>query len=246
SATVIAPSAVDAGALATAFCVMTPAASLRLARSMPDVECLLVAKDGRRWSSEGWSRWQVSERSRSENAAGVVFAAVPSPPDAAGKPGAPTWNPEFELRIQFELARFEDPRYRRPFVAVWVEDKDKVPVRTVALWFQGPRWLPDLRSWYRGDQLRQLADPTDLAASVASATRPPGRYTVKWDGKDDAGAWVKPGKYTVFLEAAREHGTYQLIRKEMEFPAKPGRIELQGNAEVTSASLEYRRKTEAK
>jgi hypothetical protein len=44
---------------------------------------------------------------------------------------------------------------------------------------------------------------------VATATRPAGKYTLKWDGKDNAGKPVKPGKYTVILEAAREHGTYQ-------------------------------------
>ena len=45
--------------------------------------------------------------------------------------------------------------------------------------------------------------------------------------------------------AAREHGSYQLIRHETEFPAKPGKTELKGNAEITSASVEYRRKVVA-
>ena len=54
SATVIAPSATDAGALATAFNVLTPAESLRLAASMPGVECLLITNDGQRLASPGW------------------------------------------------------------------------------------------------------------------------------------------------------------------------------------------------
>lgn len=247
SATVVSPNAVEAGALATAFCVLSPAESLRLAEATPGVDCLLIGRDGRRWSSAGWNRWQVTETSRGVGrlSSEVHGAVNPGPTGPSRVAGTAVWDPAFEVAIQLELARIEDPRYRRPFVAVWIEDKDKVPVRTVALWFHGPRWLPDLRSWYKGDQLRLLADPTDLTASVSSATRSPGRYSMKWDGKDDAGAWVKPGKYTILLEAAREHGSYQLIRHETEFPAKPGKTELKGNAEITSASVEYRRKVVA-
>lgn len=249
SATVVSPSATDAGALATSLCVLTPEESLRIVETVPEAECLLVARDGRQWRSPGWHRWQMTESPTSLGAGvGVgVFGATKS--EMGGRPGttgAGAWDSAFELAIQLELARIDDPRYRRPFVAVWVEDQDKVPVRTVALWFHGPRWLPDLRSWYKGDQLRLLADPTDLTSTASSATRPPGRYSLKWDGKDDAGVPVKSGKYTVFVEVAREHGTYQLIRHEMTFPAKSGRVVLQGNPEVASVSLEYRRRTEGR
>ncbi|HMZ23119.1 MAG TPA: DUF2271 domain-containing protein, partial [Blastocatellia bacterium] len=65
----------------------------------------------------------------------------------------------------------------------------------------------------------------------------------KWDGKDDKGKLVKPGKYTVLIEAAREHGTYQLIRQEMDFSGVPKQINLPGNVEITSASLDYHKRT---
>ena len=54
SATVVAPQAADAGALATAFCVMAPEESLRMAASLPEVECLLIIKNGKRVESAGW------------------------------------------------------------------------------------------------------------------------------------------------------------------------------------------------
>jgi hypothetical protein len=53
---------------------------------------------------------------------------------------------------------------------------------------------------------------------------------------------VKPGKYTVFIEAAREHGSYQLLRQEMTFTGTPNQTQLAGNTEIASASLEYRKK----
>src|SRR5205085_11695168 len=101
------------------------------------------------------------------------------------------------LIVSLELARIEGQRAKRPYVAVWIEDQEKLPVRTLALWFAKPKWLPDLKSWTHSDKLRAQADGTDITRSVSSATRSPGKYTLKWDGKDDKGAFVKPGKYTV-------------------------------------------------
>jgi hypothetical protein len=124
-------------------------------------------------------------------------------------------------------------------VAVWIEDKDRLPVRTLALWFQKSRWLPDLKSWYRADRLRALADGTELVASVSSATRPAGKYSLIWDGTDNQGKPVKAGVYTVCIEAAREHGTYQITRQEMDFSAAPRHMDLTANVEIASASLDY-------
>ena len=53
SSTVTAPNAVDAGALATAFSVMKPEESERLAKSIPGVEYLLVMKHGEQVASAG-------------------------------------------------------------------------------------------------------------------------------------------------------------------------------------------------
>lgn len=228
SSTVVAPNATDAGALATAFSVLTPQESLALAASLPGVECLLITKDGQRLTSKGWN---------------VLEAPIKAAP--AVVPVAPTvqsWDASMELVVSFELANINAGGYRRPYVAVWIEDKDRFPVRTLALWYQKPRWLPDLRAWARADRIRSMAEGTDLTRSVSSATRSPGKYTVKWDGKDNQGKPVKPGKYTVYLEAAREHGTYQLMRQEMDFNGTAKQANLTGNVEIASASLNYHKK----
>ena len=114
-------------------------------------------------------------------------------------------------------------------------------MRTLALWFDKERWLPDLKQWYRDERLRALAEGNDITASVSSATRPPGKYSLKWDGKDQNGKPVKAGRYTVCIEAAREHGTYQVIRQEVDFNGKPQQFQLPGNIEVASAALDYRK-----
>ncbi len=134
--------------------------------------------------------------------------------------------------MNLALARVDDPRYRRPYVAVWIEDKDRFPVRTIALWYQKPRWLPDLKSWYRDDRLRAMAEGSEITRSVSSATRPPGKYTLRWDGKDNNGKPVKSAKYAVCIEAAREHGTYQIIRQEIDFNGTPKQVQVAGNTEI--------------
>ena len=170
----------------------------------------------------------------------LAFAAAPAPaPGPAPQAAGGLWDPNYELTVTLELARLDGMRARRPYVAVWIEDKDKFPVRTIALWFEKIRWLPELRAWYHDDRVRSMAEGSDITASVSSATRSPGKYTLKWDGKDNAGKPVKAGRYTVCIEASREHGTYQVYRQEVDFNGTPRQIPLQGGTEIAAASLEY-------
>ena len=222
SSTVIAADPATAGALATAFSVMTPEQSRRVAASLPNIDYLLITRDGQTITSRNWSSREL-----------------PRLQSAAYAP-AKTAAPAMDLLITVELARLDDPRYRRPYVAVWVEDADRFPVRTLALWFQKPRWLPELKSWYHADQVRNLAEGTDLSTTVSSATRSPGKYTLRWDGKDNAGKPVKPGKYTIMIEATREHGTYGLIKQEINWDGKTvAQFTPAGNKEIASASFDY-------
>ena len=225
SSTVIHSDANTAGALATAFNVLPIEEAKVLASTIPGVEFLLIDRAGQMTTSEQWSTQIIStENEVAQSAISMVHLKEK------------VWNTNQELVINFELARFEG-RFRRPFVAVWVEDENHKPIRRISLWYNKPRWLPDLRSWHAA----QRASEIDLA-SITGATRPAGNYSLVWDGKNDAGQYVNQGKYTVFIEAAREHGTYQLIKQEMNFDSKPKDQVLPGNEEITSASLAYRNK----
>ena len=231
SSTVIAKDAQTAGALATAFSVISTEESATLAARTPGVEYLLVTADGRELRSTGWSAYAMPGLH--------TVAYAPATPHTAD---SGVWNPAFELAVGLELPRIEDARYRRPYVAVWVEDADHFPVRTLALWTQNPRWLPELKQWYRDDQVRNLSEGTDISKTVSSATRPPGHYSLKWDGKDNEGKPVKAGTYTIVVEASREHGGYQIERHEMSFGAKPEQATLPAGKEMGAVTLEYRKR----
>lgn len=229
SATVVSPSATDAGALATAMNVLTPEESATLAATVPGTEYMLITKEGKRIESKGWKALEITGTKKETTAAASVTAAGP-------------WD-DYELLINFELSKLEGFT-RRPYVVVWVEDREKNPVRTISLWFQKDRWLRDLRLWYTTNSA-QFAGEANKAniTSISSATRSAGKYSVKWDGKDDKGNYVKPGRYTIYIEAAREHGTYQIISQEMNCNGTtPKQVTLIGNVEIASASLDYRKK----
>lgn len=222
SATVVAPNAVDAGALATSLNVLSPEEGKKLMETVPGAEYMLITADGQRTESKGWKALELST----------------TPPAVANTAiSDKTWDPKYELTINLELAQIEGMRVHRPYVAVWVTDADKKPVRNIALWYQKPRWLNEMRAWYAayGDS---FSGGSNSVSSTTSATRGPGQYTLKWDGKDDKGALVKQGKYTINIEVAREHGTYQVYSQEMDFK-KAEQVSLTPNTEVASASLDY-------
>jgi thiamine biosynthesis lipoprotein ApbE len=247
SATVVAPSGALADALATAFNLLEPASSLRVAASFPHVECRITTSAGQVLQSPGW--------------AGLESAPPPPQPRAQASPAQPHaqaqpfWGDSHELAIAFTINRGTSAKgpYRRPYVVIWVEDEQGNPVRTILLWVSlggsGPmQWLPDLRRWYTsGDEAAQVRHKNMIYTSARS-TRPPGRYEAAWDGKDDAGNPLPPGKFTIYIEAAREHGTYQMIRHTLAMPpAEPFQKELPGGEEIQSATLEFRpRKTSQK
>jgi thiamine biosynthesis lipoprotein ApbE len=255
SSTVIAPRASDAGALATAFCILTPEESAALAASVPAAAYMLVRADGERIASPGWAALEapkVIAAPRPQTTAALAPAdnrnalrPMPSrhplasrlavaPDVAVGKP----WDPSMELTVNFELAPIGGAT-KRPFVAAWIEDADHFQVRTLAVWYHEDRWVTEMKAWFRSDRLRAMADGKEIFRSISSATRAPGKYTFKWDGKDNEGKLVKNGKYTVFLEVVREHGTYQLMKQEMDMTGTPKAVTFPANTEVVASSFDY-------
>ena len=223
SSTVIAPDASEAGALATAFSVMTPAQSRALAARLRNVDYLLVTASGETIASPGWAKLETAHLQPASFSIQKKAAAAAQ---------------HLDLLISLELASPEGGRFHRPYVAVWVEDKDHNSLKTIALWASKPRYLEDLRSYYHDAKLSSMDFTT--VVSTTSATRSPGKYTLRWNGLNDAGKPVPPGHYTVLIEAAREHGTYQLMRQDIDFDGHTvQKFTLPGNTEIAGATLDY-------
>ena len=165
---------------------------------------------------------------------------------AQARTAGPKWDDRFELAVDLEIAPQQGSRYHRPYVAVWVEDANGKPVRTLSAWVntsgRGPRYIRELRRWFAMERDQEDAGGPDLITTVSSATRLPGQYTVTWNGRDDRGNVVDQGAYRVVIEAAREHGTYQLMQKDLTLGAKPVAADLGSNEEIGRARVEYRHK----
>jgi thiamine biosynthesis lipoprotein ApbE len=243
SVTVIAPSAMIADGLATAVCVLGLERGMELIESQLDCACFIIDQTGRVHTSANWpaaAQPPMGAHSTSPTT-GKPVALNPS-----GHEKATTIAVERPagLHVWFELAKPEGTVYRRPYLALWLEDEDGFPVKTSLLWLQteppGPRWHRDLTRWYRHDRIRKAAEKKDLLEVISGATRGPGQYEAHFDGTDNEGQPLSPGRYTLFLEVAREHGTYQLIRQTIQWGRQPiARMQIKGNIEVASMALEY-------
>lgn len=139
------------------------------------------------------------------------------------------------MDIQLELPKIETSMYARPYVAVWIEDAKRNPVRTIQLWVGKDEWLKDLRSWWRkvGRYDRELVD------AVTSATRPAGEYRFVWDGLDDNGNRVEQGTYIFYIEVVREHGGRNYIRQKVQLGESDFTHQLVPTQETGTITLNY-------
>jgi len=126
---------------------------------------------------------------------------------------------------------------RNPYIAAWIEDTEGNLVQPLAAWYlqeqKGQRWLNELRQWY------SIGGP-QASTAVTGATRVAGDYSLTWDGTDLDGNPVPQGEYVVNVEAAREHGPYELVSGSMTFGAKAFSADLEPQGELTAASVDFR------
>ena len=207
---------ISTGALATAFNVLHPRESMKLAEQFPGIGYQIITTSGEIFTSSNWKELEVK-----------------SAPVSGGD--SFTYQPKRKLNITLELPQFEG-RFRRPFVAVWIENKDRELVKSISLWYNKPRWLPDLKRWYAKHQ--SVMQDIGAVGSISSATRSAGQYNLVWDGLDNDGKPAPAGTYTLYIEAAREHGTYQLMQQEFEWNGKVKQISMEGGVEIKSAYIE--------
>lgn len=123
SATVLAEDACTADVVATICSVLPIPDSVDFVNSLKGVECLLKTAAGAIIISTNWPQDKnqpTNQRATDEN------LILP------------------EMLVQFEIAKpQESRRYRRPYVAVWIEDEDGLAVKTLSLFLMhkpGPRW----------------------------------------------------------------------------------------------------------
>ena len=125
---------------------------------------------------------------------------------------------QIEIDVQVPKLVDADP-YFRPYVAIWIENTERDPIKTLALWYQietenveepdGKKWLKDLRQWWR--KLGRNGEANIDA--VTGATRKPGNYKIISDLSS-----LDAGEYLLNVEAAREEGGRSYKRVKINVP----------------------------
>lgn len=139
------------------------------------------------------------------------------------------------LTIDFTFTADGGGRVRNPYVAVWIEDAQGALVKPIAVWYREreAKYLDKLSRWATVD-----GSDTTLQ-TVSSATKPAGSYSLVWDGTDGSGAPVVQGDYVVCVEAAREHGPYDLVSAAVTLGADGFTTDLGADNELTAVAVTY-------
>ncbi len=160
------------------------------------------------------------------------FAALALPLLGAGSAQAA------DMSLNVEIPTLPVAEYHRPYVAIWVEGADQAIAANLAVWYQvrgdHTKWLPDLRQWWRRGG-RDLKVPVD---GLTGATRPVGQHLLKFDAKQAPLAQLKPGQYSLVVEAVREIGGREAVRIPFEWPIKTAKqATAKGSKELGSVAL---------
>ena len=217
AATVVAGSTADADALATAFTLLPPERSLRIAAGLPGVEAMIVADDGRTWLTDGWDGLTAGD-------AGMLRSS-----DAAS-----AWPAGQALTVGYQIPKIEAENYRAPYVAIWVTDEKRQLVRTLLLLGNEARWLDSNYVWWR-----RYGRKTEGLDAMTKPSRQPGTYSAVWDGTTDDGARAAPGRYLIHVEAAREHGGHTYQSAELDLGAEPAEVSIPAKEELGALTMRY-------
>ena len=117
----------------------------------------------------------------------------------------------------------------RPYVVVWVEDKEGRAVRTLRVWGNRPKYYRHLRAW--------KAAGGAAVDGVSGATRPNGAYRTTWDGLGADGQPLPPGKYVLRAECVREKGGRSGVSLRVPEGEGPLTLRGEGNGDITSIEV---------
>lgn len=224
SAVVLADSAADADALATAFMVMAPHDALALADRLDGVEAFVTGADGERYTSANWSEHvdYAPHLITASLATSVAGAAVSSVAQRG-------------VDVTYQVPKIDADPYHAPYVAMWVTDQDHKLVKTLLLLGQKPKWAPENYVWWR----RYGRETPAILDTVARPSRAPGRYTAHWDGSDEAGKPAAAGKYILHIEASREKGGHTYETADIALGGQSGSKTLPAKDELGPLELHY-------
>ncbi len=222
SATVVAPDALTANALATTLCIAGDEDGMRLVDSTPGASALRIDPSGSTKRSTGFARLERRPEMRP-----VVLA---------------DWPQGFQVTVALKLTNGEAAsqgrrrgEVKRPYVAAWVEEPGtRKLVRVLALWADQPRYFTELSVF-----ANRVVPDKNVQQALARATRPAGSYQLVWDGLDDQRRPVPAGSYLIVIETNQEHGSYTKQSGTIVCESAPAELTLSGTSNFEPVNIRY-------
>lgn len=131
------------------------------------------------------------------------------------------------LAIKLELKQ-QQGEYHPPYVAAWLENSDRKPVRTLLLWRKEPKWLKDIRRWWRNVGRKDAV----LVDAITSATHAAGTFPLSFKATDDQQQSLPAGDYTLYIEVVREKGGRALLKQAFKIDNNTQKFTLNETAET--------------
>lgn len=130
-----------------------------------------------------------------------------------------------DLNVGIEIPKMTVAEYHRPYVSIWIETPEEAVVKTLAVWYdtknskgEGATWLKDMRQWWR-----RTGRSLDKAAinAFSGPTKAPGKQQLVVPAARLAD--LKPGSYSLVVEAAREVGGREVVKVPFTWTGKGGK-----------------------
>ncbi len=131
------------------------------------------------------------------------------------------------LAIKLELKQ-QQGEYHPPYVAAWLENNDRKSVRTLLLWRKEPKWLKDIRRWWRNVGRKDA----ELVDAITSATHAAGSFPLSFKLTDDEQHALTEGDYTLYIEVVREKGGRALLKQKFSLNNQTQQFTLKETAET--------------
>jgi thiamine biosynthesis lipoprotein len=122
TATVSAPDATTADAIATALNTMDILKAIDWINTLDNVEALIQTPNGKAYSSTHWHR--------------LIKQDKQAPPPA-------------QLRIDYQIPDMKVDNYERPYLSIWLTDNNGKFVRQILLLGDANRWAQENKRWWR-------------------------------------------------------------------------------------------------
>ena len=135
------------------------------------------------------------------------------------------------LEISFDIPEVETGQYRRPYVAIWLEEKTNWKSnQSLILWYDDNEWLKDIRRWWR-----KVGRYNKEVDAFSGATKAAGHYEIKHDVDLEAGK-----QYVLYVEAVREHGNRSLLKTLIDTNNLPNEINLKAGHEIGPVTIKIK------